>query len=102
MATTRRRNSDNGKVLKKTLSQLPSPEERYVGCGSDEEHANLAKTVKMLIHTNQKMPRRTRTETLSRREKERAKEKAKRAKRAKVKERKETEEAVEEAGGDIG
>ena len=40
-------------------------------------------------------------ETLSRKGKERAKEKAKRAKRAKVKERKETEEAAEGADGDV-
>ena len=62
----------------------------------------MAKTASKPIHTNRRMPQRIRMETLSRKGKERAKERAKRANRAKVKERKGTEEASEEVDGDGG
>ena len=62
----------------------------------------MAKTVNKPIHTHQRMPQRIRMETLLRKGKERAKEKANRANWAKVKERKGTEEAAEEVDGDGG
>ena len=76
LGTKKRKHSDNGRSPKRTLSQPLFPAEKYAGCGNEGGHANLAKIASKPTHTNRRMPQRTRMETLLRKGKERAKEKA--------------------------